>query len=398
MASAVRLAVEHDPRIQTAAARVRTALADAGQSRLLPNPVLNVAVMLPEGGGRPVINASLSEDLLALVTLPRRVSAADHRLRATSAEAVQAALDVVAEVQERYASVQALDQRVAVLRDRQALVNRLLELARSRLRAGEAGRLDVITLDAERAALEADLIERSGELRDQRLALARLIGRPSDDAAWSVTPWEPADAPVADERAWVEAALRHRPEVQAQRWELAALGDEAAIAGWGIFDGASAGASAQRDPDWAVGPSASVPVPLFDWGQARRERAEALRVEGHHKLTQVRRQVIEDVRRAYAAVASARAAVAKVRDELVPLQDRRREQAEASYKAGAADITAVLLAEQQSQEVKERLVELRQKLATATSQLQRAVGGSGVAPAVTTTRPSTRSSGERPKI
>ena len=75
-------------------------------------------------------------------------------------------------------------------------------------------------------------------------------------------------------------------------------------------------------------------------------------------MTQVRRQVIEDVRRAYAAVASASAAVAKVRDELVPLQDRRREQAESAYKAGAADITAVLLAEQQSQEVRERLVEL----------------------------------------
>ena len=143
---------------------------------MLPNPVLNVAVMWPEGGGRPVINAGLSEDLVALVTRPRRVSAADYRLRAAGAEAVRVALDVVAEVQERYAAVQALEQRVVVLRERQGLVGRLLELAQSRLRAGESGRLDVITLDAERVALEADLIERAGELRDQRLALARLVG------------------------------------------------------------------------------------------------------------------------------------------------------------------------------------------------------------------------------
>jgi cobalt-zinc-cadmium efflux system outer membrane protein len=393
LADATRAALEHDPRLQAAAARVRAALADAKQARLLPNPVLSVSVRYPEGGGKPMIDAGLSEDLLSLLTRPRRAGAADNRLRAAGAEALQTAIDVVAEVQARYVAVQTLDRRLAVLRERQGLVDRLLELARSRLQAGEAGRLDVITLDSERVGLEADVIQRAGELRDQRLSLARLVGRPSAAADWSVPTWAPVEPPVADERAWVATALRHRPEVESQRWELAALGDEAAVAGWGIWEGAGVGVESERDGDWRVGPGASTPIPLFDWGQARRERVAAQQVEARHKLTQARRQVIEEVRRAYAALEFARTAVEKVRGQLLPLQEQRREQAEASYKAGAADITAVLLAEQQSQEVRERLVELEGQQATALVQLQRAVGGAGIAPGV---EPSTPRGATRP--
>ncbi|MBY0397529.1 MAG: hypothetical protein K2X91_13825, partial [Thermoleophilia bacterium] len=54
MPEAVRLAVMTDPGIQAALARVRIALADAKQARLIPNPVLNLVVRFPEAGGKPV--------------------------------------------------------------------------------------------------------------------------------------------------------------------------------------------------------------------------------------------------------------------------------------------------------------------------------------------------------
>jgi cobalt-zinc-cadmium efflux system outer membrane protein len=377
----VRLAVEHDPQLQMAVARLRGALADARQARLLPNPVLSVVFRYPEGGGKPVVEAGLAADLVSLLTRPRRVGAADARTRAAAADVMKAAIDAVAGVQERYVAVQALEARLAVLRERRALVGRLAEIARSRLEAGEGGRVDVTTLEVEGAALEVDVIDRAGELRDERLALARLVGKPSDAADWRVEPWVEGGGKVATERAWVAAALAARPELQARRWELAALGDDMAVARLAVFDGAGFGVNAERDAgSWSAGPAASsVPLPIFDWGQARREKVSARVAEARHGLTQAGREVIEEVRRAYAGLASARAAVDKVRGDVVPLQKRRREQVEAAYRVGGADVTAVLVAEQQSQEVRERLVEFEARVRVAVVRLERAVGGPGTA-------------------
>jgi outer membrane protein TolC len=391
---AVRRTLTNDPGVQAALARARSALADARQARLLPNPVLSVAFRFPEGGGKPVIEAGLAADLISLLLRPRRISAADHRLRAASSEAVTTVLDSLFDVQERYTMVQALDAQINTLNERNRLIQRLLELARARVQAGESGRLDVITLDTSRASLAVEITQISLERCEQRLALARLIGQPSAAADWELTPWSPPAPAPRSESEWLATALEHRPEVQANYWELAALGDDLAVARLGAFESSEIGADSERDVEWSVGPSVTVPIPLLDWGQARRAKVEVQRIEARHRLTQTRRQVIEEVRRAIEALRASQAALELVRTELIPLADQRREQAEASYKNGFADITAVLLAEQDAQEARAKLIELQQKVSSGHFRLQRAAGGPGVTPV--TTRPTTQASTEQP--
>ena len=81
---AVTLALRHDPEIQIRLARVRAALADAKQARLLPNPILSVIVRFPEGGGSPQIEAGLAAELLSLVQTPKRTSAAEDSSATTT--------------------------------------------------------------------------------------------------------------------------------------------------------------------------------------------------------------------------------------------------------------------------------------------------------------------------
>jgi cobalt-zinc-cadmium efflux system outer membrane protein len=319
--------------------------------------------------------------LLAILRQPRRTSAADSRLRAASADAVTTALNAIAEVQERYASAQALEAQVVVLSERLDLVNRLLDLAKSRVAAGEAARLDVLSLETERVGIEANLIDRRADLTDERLQLARLLGEPSSQAEWKLAEWSaPPAAPIAESN-WIAAALQHRPEIQSAEWELAALGDDVGLARSSALDGLQVGADAERDDRWTVGPAVSTPLPLFDWGQERVAKADADRIAARHRFTQIRRQVVEDVRRAIASLRSAQTALAKVREELIPLQDRRREQAEAQYRNGFTDVTAVLMAEQDLKDARVQLIELQQKAALAEVRLERAVGGSAVAAA-----------------
>ncbi len=379
IADAVRRAVMTDPGLQAALARVRIALADAEQARLLPNPVLNFILKFPEQGGYPSIEAELTGDLVSVLQIPRRTSAADNRLRSAAAEAVTTALDVTTEVQERYFAVQALDELMPVLEERRRLLARLLQLAHDRLDAGEGTRSDVTTLESQRVELEGEIAQKQQERGDERLQLARLIGQPSSAALWTVEAWRAPAKIVQAESVWVETGLAHRPEIHATNWELAALGDDAALTRFAPFEGTEVGVKADRDDGWSVGPSLTVPIPIFDLGQAKRARVTAQQIEARHKLTQARRHIVEDVRRAYQSFAGTQANLERVRSELIPLQKQRREQAEDAYRAGQTDVTALFLAEQDLQASLAKQVELEQATAVSLLRLERAVGGAGVA-------------------
>jgi outer membrane protein, heavy metal efflux system len=382
LAEAVRRALHGSPELVAALARVQVALADADQARLLANPILDLVLRFPEGGGRVDIEAGIGQELQSYFRRPRRIQAADKRLQAAVAESVAASLGVVAELGERYAAVQALDELVPLLGERQRTLGALLELARTRLAAGEASRLDVLSLEAQSMEIELELAEREAERVEERLSLARRIGTPSLPAGWQLEPWAELPAELPAEDVWIAAALEHRPEIAALRWELEALGDEKALAGNAWLSGAEAGLAAEREDGWSLGPSLALPIPLFDDGSARRDRARAEVLAARAELLGAQRTAVEEVRRAHAALRAAQANLERVRTRLIPLQEERRAQVEAVYLAGEADVTAVLIAEQGLQETQTKLVELEKRTALALVRLERAVGGGGVARAL----------------
>lgn len=377
LADALRRALTTDPALQASLARVRIAIADADQARLLPNPVLSV--VLRWGPGKPQVEASLAQELLRVLQSPRLASAADHRLRQAAADAVLAAIDAVAELQEQYAAAQAAAALAPILRDRLAILQRLAEVAKARLDAGEAARTDLTTLQAQRVELLVEIDQAALSERQARLALARRIGEPSADARWTLDPWSAPAADLPPEPRWIDAALHARPEIHAILWKLRALGDEHAAADLLTWDGAAAGLDAQHEDGLFLGPSASAPLPVLDTGQARQARAAAEQLEARHELTLARRRVVEDVRAAYQTLAASRANLARVRGELIPLQRERQALTENAYRAGLSDVTAVYLAEQDLRLTQAKAVEIEHQAVLAMVRLQRAVGGPGAA-------------------
>ncbi|MCC6426551.1 MAG: TolC family protein [Phycisphaerales bacterium] len=375
LSEAVRRAVTTDPGLQAAMARIRIALADADQARLLPNPILNVVVRW--GPGEPQIEASLAQDFIAALQIGRRTGAADNRLRQAAADAVTVALDLARDVQERYAAVRANGAVTEILSRRLALVEKLSATARDRLDAGEGTSGDLATIDAQRIGLMVEIDQVMLAEREDRLQLARLIGEPSSSALWTLEAWAPPVVPVREQAAWIAAALDRRPEVQAIVWRLRALGDDESIAGSSPWEGTEAGVDAQRDGDWTIGPSVSTPVPIFDMGQARKARVIAEQLEARHELTQARRAIVQEVRLAYEALAACMTNIARIRGELIPIQERRRQLAEDAYAAGLADINALTLAEGDLLEAHSQGIEVEREAWVALVNLERAVGGAG---------------------
>jgi len=373
---AVERAVTTDPGLQAALARVRIALADADQARLLPNPVLNI--VLKWGAGTTVVEASLAQDFVAALQIPRRSSAADNRLREAAADAVTVALDIASDVQDAYVAAQATDRLIPILEMRLSLLQKVAGVARDRLEAGEGIRGDLTTLEAQRVELEVEIADARLRQRQERLRLARLIGEPSGAAAWTLDSWTTPVPRTEVESRWVELALAHRPEVQAITWQLAALGDEQALLRLQPWEGAQAGIDAERDGEWIAGPALTLPLPMFDMGQARRARLSAEQIEARHDLTLAKRKIVEEVRSAYEALAANAANLDRIRGELIPLQQQRRQQAEDAYRAGQTDVTPLFLAEQDLRSTQAKAIEIERATAIALIRLQRAVGGPGV--------------------
>lgn len=376
LADAVRRAVTTDPGLQASLARVRIAMADADQARLLPNPVLNV--VLRWGSGKPQIEASLAQDFVQALQIPRRSSAADNRLRQAAADAVTTAIDLASETQERYAAAQASASLVPLLRERLGLLDRLAGVAKAKLDAGEGTLSDLTVLQAQRVELQVEIDQAVLIEREERLRLARLVGEPYSTALWSLDRWAAPTIDLQSESRWIDAALLQRPEVLAIAWRLRALGDDEALVRLLPWEGAGAGIDAQRDDKWFAGPSVSTPIPIFDMGQARRDRVTAEQIEARHELTLAKRKIVEEVRVAYSALTASVANLARIRDDLIPLQEQRRTLAENAYRAGQADVTALFLAEQDLRVAQSRAIEVERQAATALIRLERAVGGPGV--------------------
>lgn len=375
LAEAVRRAVTTSPEIQRDLALVQAAQAEAQLAGQAPSPLLTVIARVPSVSGGTDLEVGLSSDLLALLQRSGRAEAAGRRLEALADEAVATALDVVAATRELYAEVQTLEGLLPVLAARVELLERRLAAARARHDLGAGPRHDVVTAEAQRLQVAVDLERRRLELRQARLALARRLGEPSGAADWTLEPWSPPADPALDEATCLRVALAARPEVAALERELQARETEQRLAAGLAFDGASAGLHSVDEDELAAGPAFQVPLPLFGGGEARRLQAEALAAETRHQLAQARRAVIAQVRSALAELAGARANLGRVQDELLPAQERRRAEIEVVHRAGQVDLASLLLAEDALCEAQASRLELERAVSTASTRLQRALGG-----------------------
>ena len=382
---AIRLVLSRDPRIQMALAKVRMAEADANQARLLPNPILTIDIRYPLTDSNTAFEPSLTADLLSLLQKPAAINAADHRLREAAENALVVVLDVMSEVQEAYAAARSVDAEIDNATRRHERLAKLRDIAQKRLDAGEATRLDLLTLDAQLMQSTLEISDFQVQRVTERMTLARLVGQPRSSAEWQLSAWQaPGEGAIAPEAEWVNAALQNRPEIQAKIWELRALGEELAGVSFPPLQGGEMGVHGEHDPEWRVGPVVTVPIPLFDFGQAARAKVKAERSAARHDLAEQELETIENVRVAYATYLHAKMALDDAQTKLLPLTRQQVEQAQLAYTAGEADLATLLLAQNDFELTSAKIVELQEKLTVARVKLQRAAGGAGVADRLTT--------------
>jgi outer membrane protein TolC len=184
--SLIRLALDANPAVQAADARVRAAAAEVPQAGARPDPVLMAGVInfpLAEPGFGDFMTMKmigLSQTFPFPGKLGHRTLAARRELGAAEARARAARLDVVRQVKEAwYDLVQAGQLYGVVLRNQRLLVG-LMQATEASYRVGRSGQDDVLRVRVEAARLSD---EAAALVEGRRGALARLnalLNRPSD--------------------------------------------------------------------------------------------------------------------------------------------------------------------------------------------------------------------------
>ena len=320
---AQRIALSHDPALQALLFDRAAASADATQSARLPNPVFAFEGLA--GGGAVEITRALTVPLLDLVLLParaRQADAAQRRLRLQlaadvlrSASAARVAwVDAAAAEQSlRYA------EQVRDAADAGAALAQKLEAA-GNFSALQRAREEAFLIDATNDRAQARRAQRR-----TREALVRALGLDTTEAASLQLPEHLPDLPASlpDAASTQQSAIDGRLDLRLARARLDELARAQGLTRvTGTIDALDIGAE-RRDQTGLPrehGLTLSVPLPVFDTGDAARAGANARYDAALSRTSALAVNAASQLREADADRRDALALAQEFRDRLVPLR------------------------------------------------------------------------------
>jgi multidrug efflux system outer membrane protein len=270
------------------------------------------------------VNISYDVDLFGRLRSSAQAARAELEASEASRDAVRLAL--AAAVAKSYYAMQAFDQQVALTRETVRLREDALELQRKRFRGGVISEFELRQLEAETAAVRAQLPPLEQARETEEAALAVLLGRTPREVMQSTIKVSQAPpmaqasdltAPVLPEGLPSELLLR-RPDLVAAERQLAAAHAQIAVARAEMFPSISLTGSLGRESaqlsDLFSGPAGIANIalglaqPIFSGGrlEARTQQAEARERQALAQYQQAIRNAFGEVRAALAVQARSR--------------------------------------------------------------------------------------------
>ncbi len=417
-AEAVDIALLNNKLFQSQFHEIGVSRADVVQSGLFANPALSFSARFPSGGGRANLSFGLAQEIVDLWQMPVRKRIAKKHLENTVSNVVALAIDLATRTQQGYVQIRVLEERKTIARDNLALLRGSEESASRRFDAGETSVLDVNLVHAEVLAATMGLEALDAEQAVQRAAFHRLLGLSRNQQLSPLTDSLPVGTPeIADDEGLITRALDARIDLNAAAAGLdaaeAAIAKERLAALPSLSVGAEGERTDTRGPnaltplptavaalsardrviqrmtdqrqrafdrsqsiDFLLGPSLQATLPLWDGNRAQIAKARYKFIQKEKEYADLVLGVVQEVTQANARARSAAALLRLSRDEALPLAAQNVETARRVYEAGEASIVALLLAQQNYNVQREANVQYAGDYATASFELERALGGS----------------------
>jgi len=219
----LRLVAERSPRLAVEQVAIDSAQAERITAGALPNPTLSYGRFTPSGGAATLFEGSRQQqttlDLPLLIGGQRgaRIEAAEQGLLAARARVGLAGNELALRAADLFVGLQAAQEKVRLLEESAAEIERVVAIVSGRLASGAASRYDLTRVEIELAGMNARLADARAELAEKSAGLAALLGAPG---------WRPAAIGAAlsaglsmSAAEWRGALMSSNPQILAARRE-----------------------------------------------------------------------------------------------------------------------------------------------------------------------------------
>jgi len=377
--TAVRIALLRSPHVRVVLADVGLAAADLWQASRIPNPVVDLLRGFQSGGGVGISNVGIGFSIVAALQTPLRRRIAQTELRIAEQRVANAVYDAMIDVQRVYVDVQYAQQNLELQQSVALGTAASTSVAQALRAAGNVSELVLASEEAMSTQSVADVSAAESALLIARAELGRRLGAGVGDTLWTIG--ERLADPTQDHL----AIARIDSLTIARRLDVAAARDRAqsAAAALGLsarfrfLQDGTLGAFWERDPDGSfVGPSASIPLPLFNGGGAGVAKARASLKQ---RTAEYDARVVDahaEVRAAIAHVEGARRRAVQIRTAVLPARRRVLQESQLQVNAMALPVFALLQAKQAEIEAGRMYLDALRDYWVARAELERASGGS----------------------
>ncbi|MGH7290663.1 MAG: TolC family protein, partial [Myxococcota bacterium] len=275
----VQIALLNNRGLQAVYEELDIAQADLVQAGLLKNPVFSGQVRFATSGDGTAAVLDLTQEFVSLLFMPLRKGRAEAAFEAAKLRVTGAVLDLAGEARAAFYQLQAAEQLLEMRRTVVEATQASYELSKRLREAGNNRDLDVSNERALHEQSKLDLAAAEAAVVQRREELNVIMGLWGADTDWRIAsrlPTIPSDEMPGDD-------LEHRAVEQSLDLAIARREIEVAARAVGIarplglLAELDAGVAAERELEggWSVGPSISLPIPLFDQGQAAVGSAQA---------------------------------------------------------------------------------------------------------------------------
>jgi outer membrane protein TolC len=325
-ADAVRIALSQSPALQALLFERAAASADATQSARLPNPVF--AFERLASGGTPnqiELTRALTLPLLDILLLPARTREAELAQQRLQLQLTTDVLRTADDARVAWVDAVAAGQSVRYAAQVRDAVDAASELARRMEAAGNFSALQRAREEAFATDALANLARAQRAQRGARESLVRTLGLDAGQAARLTLPEHLPELPTTlpPETAALQSALDDRLDLRLARARLAELARAQGLTRvTGVVDGLALGAERrdQTGQPHEHGLTLSVPLPLFDGGDAVRAGATARYDAALARTAALAVDAASQLRVAEGDLRDSHALAMQFRDRLVPLQ------------------------------------------------------------------------------
>lgn len=371
---AVEIALLNNRALQARYWDLGIAEADLVQAGRLQNPGFSFKHM--KDGSDVSLERTLTFNLVGLITAPLAQRIEGRRFEQARLDISAAALATAADAREAYYEAVAGAQGAAYAEQVSAAAEAAADLAQRMQQAGNWSKYDAAREQAYHADTMADVSRALRNAVATREKLARVLGL---DAADIKLPDRLPELPAAAHQLpdVEQAAMQGRADIAAAR-----LDTEAAAASLGLTKATRfinvLELGAVREREGAARPHGyeiTIEVPLFDWGSARKARAEAVYMQAVNRLADTAAHARSEARENYQAYQSAWALAKHYRDVVIPLRQQISQETLLRYNGMLLSVFELLADSREQTLAVNASINALKEFWIADARLQAAIGG-----------------------